>query len=84
MENHCFPREILIYKWWMFHVYINELVGKLNSKICCMSSLVTLAESPRLGRFDMFRQAMKEMNFKLIANFFLTTFPTNMSLGNAG
>ncbi|CAJ1344066.1 unnamed protein product, partial [Effrenium voratum] len=23
-------------------------------------------------------QAMKEMNFKLIANFFLTTFPTNM------
>lgn len=27
-----------------------------------------------------FGQAMKEMNFKLIANFFLTTFPTNMHL----
>jgi len=24
----------MIYKWWMFHVYINELVGKLNSKNC--------------------------------------------------
>ena len=25
-------------------------------------------------------QALKEMNFKLISNFFLTTFPTNMLL----
>ena len=25
-------------------------------------------------------QALKEMNFKLISNFFLTTFPTNMCL----
>jgi hypothetical protein len=24
----------MIYIWWMFHVYINELVGKLNSKNC--------------------------------------------------
>ena len=28
----AFPGK-MIYKWWMFHVYINELVGKLNSKI---------------------------------------------------
>ena len=27
---------------------------------------------------------MKEVNFKLIANFFLTTFPTNMYLDNEG
>ena len=51
------------------------------STLYTLLSLVTLAESPRLGAF---RQAMKEMNFKLIANFFSTTFPTNMSLGNAG
>ena len=27
-------------------------------------------------------QALKEMNFKLISNFFLTTFPTNMLLAS--
>ncbi|CAJ1460478.1 unnamed protein product [Effrenium voratum] len=56
--------------------------GAQGATAAFVAAILSAMAEPLVNRLLVKRmtvgQAMKEMNFKLIANFFLTTFPTNM------